>query len=146
MEPGYGVGVLVAIVFCGILILCALYESKGTEKKKQRILNELPEDMYNQLANANYEVCSDNANFMYGCSYIYEIIQKDGRVRIGVMYYQPAQNAKKLPYTLDHLFLNQNEYENNKNIVKEGMLIKTVHNRTYMPYKVCKLAYRRNIQ
>ncbi len=143
MEPGYGVGFLIGIVICGILTFWAFYEKRSSEKKIQSILNELPEEIYNQLENANYEVCSDNANFMYGRSYIYEIIQKNGGVGVGVMYYMPAQNAKILPYTLDYLFLNQNEYENNMNIVKEGILVKTVHNRTNMPYKVCRIELSR---
>lgn len=143
MEPGYGIGFLVAIVICGILTFLAFHEKRSIEKKIQSILNEMPEEIYYQLENANYEVCSDNANFMYGSSYIYEIIQKEGGVSVGVVYNRPTQNAKTLPNTLDYVFLSQEEYESNQNIVKEGVLVKTFHNRTNMAYKICRIELSR---
>lgn len=143
MEPGYGIGFLVAIFICGAITVWALYEKRKIENRIRSILKDIPQDISDQLENTGYEVCSDNANFMYGCSYIYEIKQKDGGVDVFLMYYMPPQDPKALPYTPDRLFLNQNDYEKNKDIVKEGVLVKTVHNRTNACYKVCRIEFAR---
>lgn len=139
MEPGYAEGLVVAVLLCGILVLWCFLAKKGYDKKLHNLLSDLPQEMVEQLTHTGYVACEDNPNFMYGISYIYEIKQKNGGVDIKVVYYQPPDNPKDTSYRLDYLYMNQSEYNSKKSQIRVGMLIKTIHNRTSMPYKICKI-------
>ena len=139
MEPGYVEGFLFGILLCVIIVLCLIIANKRSEKRIKNLLSDLPEEVVAQLTNTGYVTCESNSNFMYGISYIYKIKQKNDGVNIVVLYYEPPQNSEYFPYKLDYLYMNQTEYNRNKSQIREGALVKTIHNRISMPYKICKI-------
>lgn len=139
MEPGYAEGFLIGIFLCVMIVLCLFLANKRSEKRIKNLLSDLPEEVVVQLTNTGYVTCESNSNFMYGISYIYKIKQKNGGVNIVVLYYEPPQNSENFPYKLDYLYMNQTDYNRNKSQIKEGALVKTIHNRISMPYKICKI-------
>lgn len=126
MEDGYFLGMLVAVVICGLIVVIAVISNKKNIKEIENIKSTLPKEKMELLENTKFYDYESNNNFLVGTSYIYDIVEEETRVKIMLLYKKIPNNKSGIDYDIDFVYMSKDDFRG-KNL-KVGMCVKTLHN------------------
>ncbi len=126
MEDGYLLGLLIAVLFCGLIVVILVIENKKTIKKIENIKSMVAKEKMELLENTKFYNYESNNNFLVGTSYIYDIVEEETRVEIMLLYKIIPNNKSGIDYDLDSVYMSKDDFREKK--LKVGMCVKTLHN------------------
>ena len=126
MEDGYMLGLLFAVLFCGLIVVIVINENKKIIKKIENIKSMVAKEKMELLENTKFYKYESNNNFLVGTSYIYDIVEEETRVEIMLLYKKIPNNKSGSDYDLDSVYMSKDDFSGEN--LKVGMCVKTIHN------------------